>query len=180
MELMSFQLPGAGPTAARRALAVLALLVTIAHGAFALRLQLDSWLQGLVFLCCGAYAFAGVRAMVVWSVPEGAPESSRGRGRDIVLVAQFSGTLLLGWSLIYNKFQQSPSGMSAGWVIATGMMAFALAFHAFPRTYPAFARILEEEFVESEDMPETPPTPAGPDLHRYSHVLQKLRARGYR
>lgn len=159
---------------------VLAIVVAVTNGVCAVILNPEQWLITLGLAGSVGFVFAGLQALVVPSVEEGAPESSREKGRGIVLVAQVMGTILLGWTLLHRQDHQFASALPMGLALMSGLLAFGLAMHAFPRAYASFTPIPDEKIAEPEPDLEAPPTPANPDLHRYSHVLQKLRSRGYR
>ena len=162
-------------------MAWMSLATAVASVTASILLMADSVSQALIAIPAGtAFGYAALWAMTVPSYDEEASDRLRTERRQLVAVAQVGAVGMLAWALLdLRRCTVSTAGIMA-LSLTTGTMAFWLALHAFPKAYPSCRPILEEPFIESEPAPDTPPVPANPDLHRYSHVLQKLRSRGYR
>lgn len=157
---------------AHRVLAVLSILAAVVNSSSAILLEPDSWFLGPALWCCAGFVYAGAKISVL--------SSASGRGRDIILAAQVAGTGMLGWALLWNRSTPWNPPLLMGAALMSGILAFGLAMVAYPRAVGTFFADVAEEPPAEPEPADTPPVPANPDLHRYSHVLLKLRSRGYR
>jgi hypothetical protein len=168
------------PTLARRVMAAMALVAAMLEVCCGISTLPREPLPSVpLLLAAGLLYFTAWRAMVVRSVEEGTGEKDRSEGRQIVTLAQFGGIVLMICTLMLVHGSNSAAELK-GLLVLAGLWALGLSFHAFPKAYTPCAAVEPEPFIESEPAPERPGHAENPDLHRYVHVIQKLKSRGYR